>query len=292
LRREAKDQFAPSEEETREMQVDGLIRHLQNDYSSCWSDICWTKDDSTIIIQNPTLSVIYYNEGYTYLLSELRETYSGQCFELEDTLNIGMIEYERSEQNKSNVNKIYQRNKLRAKKYANEHTELIGFDFSKELERRFLNQDIMLQNEVNKSISSMDIDKIISLDDQIQTIAEKIFKFTDLRPGQIDAINYYIRENKDTLVIIKTGGGKSFCYAASAILFDSLTIIISPLKSLIQNQVGTVEYEAKVCEEIALRFTCLLFVTPEKLLLNKSLRILYKRLHENKKLQFVIDEAH
>ncbi|CAG8857139.1 41567_t:CDS:2, partial [Gigaspora margarita] len=73
--------------------------------------VCWTKDDPTIIIQNPTLchslenrinlfkkflekifcvpvgqTVIYYNEGYTYLLSELRETYNGQCFELEELL--------------------------------------------------------------------------------------------------------------------------------------------------------------------------------------------------------------
>ncbi|CAG8600294.1 19865_t:CDS:2 [Gigaspora margarita] len=261
LRKEAKDQFAPSKEEIHKMQIDGLIRHLQNDHSNCWSDICWTKDDSTIIIQNPTLChssesqinlfkkflekifyvpvgqiVIYYNEGYTYLLFELRETYSEQCFELEDTLNIGIIEYECSEQNKLNVNKIHQY----------------------------------------------------------------------LRLEQMDTINYYIKKNKDTLVIMKTSGGKFFCYAALSILFDGLTIIILLLKSLIQNQnhfiqlgipygyllalsQGTVKYEAKVCEEIALGFTCLLFVTSKKLLLNKSLRILCKHLYENKKLQFIID---
>ncbi|CAG8632308.1 34217_t:CDS:2 [Gigaspora margarita] len=78
LRREAKDQFAPSEAETCKMQVDGLIRHLQNNHSSCWSDVCWTKDDPTIIIQNSTLCQINFR----------------QCFELEDTLNIGIIEYE------------------------------------------------------------------------------------------------------------------------------------------------------------------------------------------------------
>ncbi|CAG8846845.1 26842_t:CDS:2 [Gigaspora margarita] len=129
---------------------------------------------------------------------------------------------------------------------------------------------------MNKSISSIDMDKIISLDDQIKTIAEKIFKFTDLRPEQMDAINYYIRENKNTLIMIKTGNRNSFCYTASSILFDGLTIIILPLKIIypksrisygylsVSSQ-ETVEYEAKVCKEIALGFTHLLFVISEKL---------------------------
>ncbi|CAG8817160.1 6230_t:CDS:2, partial [Gigaspora margarita] len=55
LRREAKDQSALSKAKTYKMQVDSLIRYLQNNYSSCWSDVCWTKDVLTIIIQKPTL---------------------------------------------------------------------------------------------------------------------------------------------------------------------------------------------------------------------------------------------
>ncbi|CAG8659316.1 26223_t:CDS:2 [Gigaspora margarita] len=122
----------------------------------------------------------------------------------------------------------------------------------------------------------------MSLIQHIEFIEEKIFKYTNLRSGQLEVIKSYIGERKDTLVVIKTGGGKSFCYAASAILFDGLTIVISPLKSLIQNQVnhfiqlgipcgslltlskGTIEYESKLFDEIALGFTHLLYVTPEK----------------------------
>ena len=55
---------------------------------------------------------------------------------------------------------------------------------------------------------------------------------------------------------------------------------------------GTIEHESKIFEEIALGFTRLLYVTPEKLLLNKSLGKLCGRLHDEGKLQFVIDEAH
>ena len=90
----------------------------------------------------------------------------------------------------------------------------------------------MLQEEMSRPIS---------LEEHVEIIAKEIFKFNEFRPGQLDAIKYYIEEKKDTLVIIKTGGGKSFCYAVFSILFDGLTIVISPLKSLIQSQVVSVK---------------------------------------------------
>ncbi|CAG8659330.1 26224_t:CDS:2 [Gigaspora margarita] len=62
LRKVAQDSLIPSEEETRNMQVEGLICHLQNNHSSCWSDICWTKDDLEIILQKPTLCHLSNNQ--------------------------------------------------------------------------------------------------------------------------------------------------------------------------------------------------------------------------------------
>ncbi|CAG8472803.1 14459_t:CDS:2 [Gigaspora margarita] len=55
LRHAAHDSHAPTEEEIHIMQVEGLIYHLQNNHTQCWSDICWTKDDPEIILQEPTL---------------------------------------------------------------------------------------------------------------------------------------------------------------------------------------------------------------------------------------------
>jgi len=46
---------APSEEETRHIQVEGLIQHLLDNHSMCWSDVCWIKDNSELQLQNPTL---------------------------------------------------------------------------------------------------------------------------------------------------------------------------------------------------------------------------------------------
>ena len=61
LRKAAQDPLAPTEEETRIMQVEGLIYHLQNDHTRCWSDVCWTKDDPEIILQEPTLCYSSYD---------------------------------------------------------------------------------------------------------------------------------------------------------------------------------------------------------------------------------------
>ncbi|CAG8479346.1 17600_t:CDS:2 [Gigaspora margarita] len=155
-----------------------------------------------------------------------------------------------------------------------------------------------------------DIYESMNLIQQIEVITEKIFQYTNLRSGQLEAIESYIGDKKDTLVILKTGGGNYFCYAAFTILFDGFTIVISSLKSLIQNQInhfvqlevpcsglltsskGTIEYETKLFDEIVLGFTCLLYIATEKLLLNKSVWRLYNYLYDIRKLQLVIDEAH
>ncbi|PKB94983.1 hypothetical protein RhiirA5_437619 [Rhizophagus irregularis] len=46
---------APTEVKTRYIQVEGLIRHLLDDHSMCWSDVCWIKDNPELQLQSPTL---------------------------------------------------------------------------------------------------------------------------------------------------------------------------------------------------------------------------------------------
>lgn len=55
LRKKNNQDDVPTEEETRHIQVEGLIRHLLDDHSICWSDVCWMKDNPELHLQELTL---------------------------------------------------------------------------------------------------------------------------------------------------------------------------------------------------------------------------------------------
>ncbi|HEX2779512.1 MAG TPA: RecQ family ATP-dependent DNA helicase, partial [Gemmatimonadaceae bacterium] len=62
------------------------------------------------------------------------------------------------------------------------------------------------------------------------------FGYPDFRPGQARAVSSVL-DRRDTLVILPTGGGKSICYQVPALLLPGLTVVVSPLISLMKDQV-------------------------------------------------------
>ena len=67
-------------------------------------------------------------------------------------------------------------------------------------------------------------------------LLNQIFGFKTLHPSQRQIL-YCLFTGKDTLGVMPTGGGKSMCYVLPAMMFNGLTVVISPLISLIRDQV-------------------------------------------------------
>src|SRR6476660_4921013 len=74
-----------------------------------------------------------------------------------------------------------------------------------------------------------------TLDDARATLRAR-FGFPDFRPGQERAVESVLA-GRDTLVVLPTGGGKSVCYQVPALMLPGLTVVLSPLISLMKDQV-------------------------------------------------------
>lgn len=134
-------------------------------------------------------------------------------------------------------------------------------------------------------------------------ILEKYFGYNSFREGQNEIISNILR-GRDSLCIMPTGGGKSICYQIPALIFNGITLVISPLISLMKDQVDSIndigikaEYinSTQSLDEIKeILKKCydgdvkLLYIAPERLeneYFNKMLRNLWIS-------QIAIDEAH
>ena len=72
--------------------------------------------------------------------------------------------------------------------------------------------------------------------DEARAALRQHFGYPDFRPGQSQAVESVLQA-QDTLVVLPTGGGKSICYQVPALLLPHLTVVISPLISLMKDQV-------------------------------------------------------
>ena len=79
----------------------------------------------------------------------------------------------------------------------------------------------------------------VNLEDRNRLLHESLerwFGFSSLRPLQKEAVDAAL-DGRDALVVLPTGGGKSLCYQLPALVLDRLTVVVSPLIALMQDQV-------------------------------------------------------
>lgn len=135
----------------------------------------------------------------------------------------------------------------------------------------------------------------------LQTL-KTYFGYDSFRPLQEDIIRHLLAR-KDALVLMPTGGGKSICYQLPALLSEGTAVVVSPLISLMKDQVealcangiaaGALNSNNDETENAALRRACmegklkLLYISPEKLLAETN--YLLRDMHIS---LFAIDEAH
>src|SRR3954451_11210044 len=72
--------------------------------------------------------------------------------------------------------------------------------------------------------------------DDARAALQKHFGYPAFRPGQEAAVESVLA-GRDTLVVLPTGGGKSLCYQVPALMLPKLTVVLSPLISLMKDQV-------------------------------------------------------
>ena len=72
--------------------------------------------------------------------------------------------------------------------------------------------------------------------DAAREVLERYWGYPDFRPGQ-DAAVSNVLSGGDSLIVMPTGGGKSICYQVPAMLLPGVTLVVSPLISLMKDQV-------------------------------------------------------
>ncbi len=136
----------------------------------------------------------------------------------------------------------------------------------------------------------------------MENVLKQYFGYSAFRPKQREIIQHLL-DGKDALVLMPTGGGKSMCYQLPALMMNGVTVVVSPLLSLMKDQVESLQANGIAArainsavsetENMLVRRECaqgmikMLYVSPERLLVELPF------LQENVEISlFAIDEAH
>lgn len=175
------------------------------------------------------------------------------------------------------------------------------------------------KHELTVKLKQQSLDEIAGTDwtksdfpwsQHVTEMLESVFHIKSLRSMQLPAINVTL-SNKDCILIMPTGGGKSLCYQLPALVSKGITVVVSPLLSLMEDQVmalRSLSYPvAMLSANVSMKETSrilkavadgssslkLLYVTPEKMAKSKRfMSTLEKAYRRNRFARLAIDEVH
>jgi len=140
-------------------------------------------------------------------------------------------------------------------------------------------------------------------EEQLRNRIRDYFGFRQYRPGQVEAVDAALH-GRDTLVVMPTGSGKSLCFQLTALAFEGITVVVSPLIALMKDQVDHLvdngvwavgmnstlsPLELRAAEkDIVQGRASIVYTTPERLA-DPGFRDLLRARHV---ALFVVDEAH
>ncbi|CAG2110502.1 unnamed protein product [Medioppia subpectinata] len=180
----------------------------------------------------------------------------------------------------------------------------------RQLETRIKSMETTLQTMSHTSNDSRFDGNEFEWSKRVEHLLQAVFKLKTFRSYQLMAINATL-SGSDCVLVMPTGGGKSLCFQLPALIGDGLTVVVSPLISLMEDQMNglkalniptavisgqtTREENNEILKSMAdpKGTLILVYVTPEKMAKSKRFMSQMEKCYRNKRLnRIVIDEVH
>lgn len=188
----------------------------------------------------------------------------------------------------------------------------IQFGNGQDLENGIIIRDCSAKDDYACPIEPFDINLLPknSDDDSLRILLQKIFGFDNFKEGQLQALHRVI-EQKDSIILLPTGAGKSLIYQLASYLVPGMIVVISPLRALMEDQIINLDLKFGINNAVAIYYmakkdeeheqnqmkmlhnsTSLLYISPERLQI-KAFRDNIKIIKQSNNIfTIAIDEAH
>ncbi|RHZ69701.1 hypothetical protein Glove_280g39 [Diversispora epigaea] len=229
-----------------------------------------------------SLAILYNNEGICEIINIVRQTCRIEKHNTDRALVLQNLRKELESFDWDQELVSYGK-KTQEQIDSNSLCQVCKFYIDNGLKNQIIDKSYQLKNKIIE---------IINFETICKSVIEGIFQFSEFRSGQKEAIQSFT-QNKDTLILKQMGRGKSLCYALASIIVTEITVVFSPLKALVDDQVFElikVRISCCVFQEIVYGLIRVIITIPEKFKFNIGFQKMLEHIGNSKEIYFVIDE--